>query len=59
MVSTSSNSVFNLFFFFLQDILRADIELDGLFKLSFAYDIVNVSHLHNKLLLGLSGDKTQ
>jgi len=28
-----------------QDVLRAsDIELDWMFKLSFAYDIVNVSH---------------
>lgn len=30
--------------FFLQDVLKAsDVELDGMFKLSFAYDIVNVS----------------
>lgn len=32
--------------FLLQDVLRdSDIELDGIFKLSFAYDIVNVSPL--------------
>lgn len=30
--------------FVLQDVLRdSDMELDGIFKLSFAYDIVNVS----------------
>lgn len=29
----------------LQDVLKAsDVELDGMFKLSFAYDIVNVSY---------------
>lgn len=28
---------------FLQDVLKSDVDLDGMFKLSFAYDIVNVS----------------
>lgn len=35
-----------LTFFNLQDVLKAaDVDLDGMFKLSFAYDIVNVSQV--------------
>lgn len=36
-----------LIFFFLQDVLKgSDVDLEWMFKLSFAYDIVNVSVCH-------------